>query len=460
MTHFHISRMEKVDLNFGAETLIQWKKGSLSTTMEFNSGAYGIMFDVKSLKKLIINGFKFLTSSTLNISCLVYTIEKGFTSNTNDLGKWTLIGNSTVTGKGIDFFTPCPDLTSVTIDVSSTRGFYVTLETPELKYSTTNEKTGLVFERNNELGLTVGIGVSEYPLGPSQIASRLWRGVIDYEILGEEEEESTSPPQVIQHNVSTMQKIYLFGVNQNMDPLSVTFFENITLLRLKESTNTISNYTIIRFKIQNQRVFPTYAFVESLVQGECYDYEQPSFNYSTHFNSTIRILIENISDDLLSGLVQSDFQYFHTLQKISTIQSLPTGGIKSRPSLGDTDNKTSHKDIPIISAPGNIETLSPTSSPSSITPFYASEMGYGIIAGVCALMLIICFLLFVCKRRKKLNVVYRHVERDSSSTLSSHSNGMRTYRNYDNEAVKTNIDNDSISDLLAEQYAIAAANDC
>lgn len=53
MTHFHISRMEKLDLNIDAETLIQWKKGLLSTTMEFNSGAYGIMFDVKSLKIVI-----------------------------------------------------------------------------------------------------------------------------------------------------------------------------------------------------------------------------------------------------------------------------------------------------------------------------------------------------------------------------------------------------------------------
>ncbi len=56
------------------------------------------------------------------------------------------------------------DFKTVTIAPRTTQGFYITLQSPFLLYRTTSLEVGSTYIRNDDIVVSVGIGIGEYPL--------------------------------------------------------------------------------------------------------------------------------------------------------------------------------------------------------------------------------------------------------------------------------------------------------
>jgi len=167
--------------------------GSCSSILEVdrsNAGTsnknFGIMFNIKnkSGEEISIQGLSFYTDITKNVKYTIYTRLYGYEYGMDSLDMWTKIAQGTVKGKGE--FSPIvisgDDFDAVDISASNTQGFFITLDSKGLLYRTTSLDPGSTYVRNDDIIVSVGVGVGEPspPLGNTFYDSRGLHGRVLY----------------------------------------------------------------------------------------------------------------------------------------------------------------------------------------------------------------------------------------------------------------------------------------
>jgi len=161
---------------------------SLDTSLIDTTKSYGHMFDIGSNYPggIIIEGLEFYTDETTLLNYEIYTTPK---SHTNFISStdWDEVAKGRVSGGGADFRTAIVGrnvFKPIIIEADTKRGFYITLDTQNLRYSASKGRTvGDVFASNNYITIGVGVGVANYPLGGKFFYPRQWSGRVLYRTI-------------------------------------------------------------------------------------------------------------------------------------------------------------------------------------------------------------------------------------------------------------------------------------
>lgn len=130
---------------------------------------YGIMFDIQSKanEELVIEGLAFFTGQSVDKNYEIYTIPSGFEYGEMSLKRWRKIGEGVIVGDFDSVIIAGKNFETITLGPGMTQGFYITLQSPFLLYRTTSLEVGSTYVQNNDIVVSVGIGVGEYPLSSS-----------------------------------------------------------------------------------------------------------------------------------------------------------------------------------------------------------------------------------------------------------------------------------------------------
>jgi len=178
-------------LNITDENLPEFEyKGclnELTTTYEDNLGSFGNMFDIHTYDDIQFYGIDIYTDVEKSVDFEIYTKANAFAEDGGNVSidAWTLLINGTTIGRGRLNPTPIRGFKVVNIPSQVTMGFYVTLTTPDLRYrdiraEMINSTVGVVYSKNEDLEIRVGVSVGEYPFSPTFFESRAWSGTLHY----------------------------------------------------------------------------------------------------------------------------------------------------------------------------------------------------------------------------------------------------------------------------------------
>lgn len=138
-----------------------------SASSESTSNNFGLMFDVKSkvTGDLSIKGFEILTDTNDSVEYEIYAIPNGFEFGLGSMANWqSPIARGTAKAEGNQpLVISGSDFEDVKIIYGKTVGFYVTLKSRNLLYHVTALSPGSTFVQNDDIILTVGSGVANYP---------------------------------------------------------------------------------------------------------------------------------------------------------------------------------------------------------------------------------------------------------------------------------------------------------
>lgn len=156
---------------------------SLYTTMLGTYTQAGNMFNVRAEKNMFIRSMNFHTVSTRNVQVEVWTRPGSYRRQEFSSYGWTRIVYAIVRGRGEGNPTPIPEEAfsrAIGMYAGEMRGFYITLNTPDMIYSI-GTADGALYVTNGDLSF--GEGVAKlYPFGRS-FKPRVWNGSFNYEIV-------------------------------------------------------------------------------------------------------------------------------------------------------------------------------------------------------------------------------------------------------------------------------------
>jgi len=143
---------------------------------------FGVMFNVKSKadEEIIIQGLSFYTDQSVSGKYEIYSIPSGFEYGKGSLSLWQKVSDGTLDGNFDNIILSGPNFDAVYLQPGRTQGFYITLPTKSLLYRTTALAVGSTYIRNDDIIISVGIGVGEYPLGTTFYNSRGLYGKVLY----------------------------------------------------------------------------------------------------------------------------------------------------------------------------------------------------------------------------------------------------------------------------------------
>lgn len=155
-----------VSLNTAARNEINGN--AASTTLS----SYGFIFNMRTTadsSALHIVGFDFLTASTENLDFELYSAPGSFMTIKGKYGRWIMIGKGTVKGQGIGTLTSITShlINPIPMDGrSSTRAFYVTLQTKDMLFraiGSGSEADKMVQLASDQVELYEGESVHGFP---------------------------------------------------------------------------------------------------------------------------------------------------------------------------------------------------------------------------------------------------------------------------------------------------------
>ncbi len=165
----------------------------LVTTFLNGNGSYGIQFDIIALKSIRIVTFDIHTKSKESIVVEVYTKQDTHKNHEQKANDWSLICQTSIRGRGLMERTPIPSssFSSIQIMPNMRQAFYITMRTPDLRYSNGDpSETKTAF--NDHLQVLDGSGIGSYPFG-KVYPQRMFNGVIKYfEVSSEDKELATT----------------------------------------------------------------------------------------------------------------------------------------------------------------------------------------------------------------------------------------------------------------------------
>ena len=147
-------------------------KDSLFTPLNPTSGSYGNVFAVRTKSggpPVRITSLDFYTDRTYEVTFEVWTLDGPYDGESLlDPGAWTQVAGGKVMGQGSSRPTPISENNFVPVDVEGNggfRSFYVTLTTPDIRYSAgAGTSDGqLTYAESSELSIYEGLGVILYP---------------------------------------------------------------------------------------------------------------------------------------------------------------------------------------------------------------------------------------------------------------------------------------------------------
>jgi len=153
---------------------------SFATTMGGSNSALGNMFDIEALRDITVKRLDIVIGSLKEVHVAIYTKDGTYRGYGESIAAWTQILSATVTGAGP--FTPVrmpeQEFTSVFIKAGKVQGFYVSLNQPELSY-TTGTSVGFAYAANEDLTLIEGASLLLNFGGIFE--PRRWSGVVYYD---------------------------------------------------------------------------------------------------------------------------------------------------------------------------------------------------------------------------------------------------------------------------------------
>jgi hypothetical protein len=164
----------------------------LETTFDDNMGSFANMFDIRTISgEISIFAIEIYIDVPKNVFFEIYTKTNSFRDDEgkNSLKPWKLVKKGFVTGAGRRRGTLIRDFTigNITMAPNELRAFYVTLNTPDLRYRDLRPENpdaviGDLFIDNEDLELYVGISLAGYPLQQDTptFGKRAWSGKIHY----------------------------------------------------------------------------------------------------------------------------------------------------------------------------------------------------------------------------------------------------------------------------------------
>lgn len=157
-------------------------KSIKSSSFSGNSGSFGNHFEMIAFKPMAIRSLDFHTDLKEPTRVQVWTRQGSYVGYERDASAWRQVCDTVVTGKGYMQLTPIPEqyFSNVYVDKGSKVSFYITLETPNIRYTKadTGTSNGGI---NADIQIYPGSGVGQYPFG-STLAPRNFNGAINYAI--------------------------------------------------------------------------------------------------------------------------------------------------------------------------------------------------------------------------------------------------------------------------------------
>jgi len=162
---------------------------SLATTFAGGNGSFGNLFNL-----IAPSGKGGITVTNLDLhtdhpgkdlQVEVWTRNGPFEEGTQSVQccGWTLLVRTTVVGVARHEPTSIPsnEFPPVNVQPGETRGFLVTFDTDDMRYTNYEENEDLQYAANDDLvQITVGAGVSEYPFRGRIVPNRMWNGRVFY----------------------------------------------------------------------------------------------------------------------------------------------------------------------------------------------------------------------------------------------------------------------------------------
>jgi len=164
---------------------------------------FGIMFDVTSLATgvLTIQGVALPTDTLNEVQYKIFTIPDGF-----QFGKGSMLPWNAPIAEGSRKPEPSGILAisdeifqNIRLTPGKTQGFYITLTSKNLLYHTTTLSVGSTYVMNDDISVSVGVGVGTYPQAETFYNSRGFYGRILYMSNDSCDLESTIPYHFVVH---------------------------------------------------------------------------------------------------------------------------------------------------------------------------------------------------------------------------------------------------------------------
>ena len=162
------------------------------TTTEFeNLGSYGNIFDVNTTEE--INLWRVDINAATNIYYRLYTKRNSFREDGGQysIDAWTLLQEGETHSENQGAFTSITGFEKLLIPENSIQAFYITLDTPDLRYRNILAQDGLPddadvgtpFVKNDDLEINVGVSVGSPTLGntTNYFGRRVWSGALHYQ---------------------------------------------------------------------------------------------------------------------------------------------------------------------------------------------------------------------------------------------------------------------------------------
>lgn len=159
----------------------------LYTDLISTTGSYGNMFDIETKSKAIeIYQLEFYTDVTEDVNFRVWTKSGSYLGCESSEELWREVANGTTKGLGSLSTTPIPKemFTPVLVGDNSIQSFIVTLDSPDIRYSSPSR--GGLLRDNEHISLYVGNGVAQFPPFHEKgtyFSPRSWNGSINYSFI-------------------------------------------------------------------------------------------------------------------------------------------------------------------------------------------------------------------------------------------------------------------------------------
>ena len=151
----------------------------LETTYVDTSGQGGNMFDVVALKDVMIHSMNIhIVEGTQNLE--LYVRDGTYEGSEQNPTHWNLIASTSIEGMGVGIPTEVPTNTFSPVEIYAgmTKAWYVTIQNPEMRYSSGSGTAGNIFAHNGDLQILEGVG-NVYPFGAT-FFNRVWNGSLKY----------------------------------------------------------------------------------------------------------------------------------------------------------------------------------------------------------------------------------------------------------------------------------------
>jgi len=199
---------------------------SLITSYQGGNGSFGCMFDIVAENEIIIHSLEVHTRLTQATWISVYT-QKGGHTEPPDWGK--PIFKREVVGQGNSNHTPLPNeyFTPVRVMKGEVQAFYVTLRSPDLRY-TNGISLGRTYSSNSDLSILEGTGVGSYKKFDKLISPRVFNGVVHYEKVSDESSSITQLQTSMEGETGSFGNIFNVKAKRNLKITSMSIHTSST----------------------------------------------------------------------------------------------------------------------------------------------------------------------------------------------------------------------------------------